>query len=92
MTTPLPLAILPRPQVHGIANVRAISFFNVPYGKKAKQHSTKAVFPNPVKLAEHLTIKLLGNSSFLEANFIIKHKMLRILTFWGSNSSLLREP
>ena len=51
----------------------------------------RAVFPNLLKVAEHPTIKLLENSSYLDWNFIFWHSMLCMLNFLGSTSSLLAE-
>ena len=51
----------------------------------------RLVFPNLLKVAEHLTIKLSENPSYLESNFIFKHNILWISNFSGSTSKLLTE-
>ena len=49
------------------------------------------VFPNLLKVAEHLTIKLSENPSYLVSNFIFKHNILWISNFSVSTSKLLAE-
>ena len=53
--------------------------------------SSSPVFPNLLKIAEHLTIKLLENPSYLKSNFIIQHNILWISNFSGSTTRLLVE-
>ena len=45
-------------------------------------HSEK-VFLDLRNVLQYPTVKLLGNSSYIEVNLIVKIKMLRTLTFFG---------
>ena len=56
-----------------------------------KELRSMAVFPNLLKIAEDLTIKLSENPSNLESNFIFKYNIQWISNFSGSTSKLLEE-
>ena len=57
----------------------------------SKHYYFRAVFPNLLMVAEHLTIKSSKNPSYLVSNFIFKHNILWISNFSGSTSKLLAE-
>ena len=53
----------------GQQNIFTLIFTGIIEGKDIVASQSKPVFPNLLKAAEHLTIKLLKNPSYLESNF-----------------------